>query len=580
MPLTDEQNRVLEYIKRGNAVVTGAGGTGKSYILRELKNWADRENISVAVTSLTGAAALVLDIPGAMTLHKFAGVGLGKDPTRVAVARILKRPMAADKWRKTQLLLVDEVSMMSRKLFDHIDEVARAVRNRPKEPFGGMHVVAFGDFYQLAPVADRRDSTDEYGHPVTDPSGQFCFQSSNWWTMFPLHAHFTLTAMVRQKDDVEFQNVLSEIRVGKCSDEAAAFLRKCIRPRGAAGTAGTAGTGDSSPSGSTAVMKLFPTNKFVDEENALAYARVPGEEHVFNAETFTTLGKWMSDQSVFSGRDLAAVGRANKETRAQELVYFQKDIPCMERLPLKVGTAVFLLCNLDVENGLANGSQGEVVRFERMVPESVGGETTRRGGAVFDDDGIDDEINACVAAAAPSAATVSSVSSSIMAPVVRFRNGQERLIVPHWWQSPTLPCVGVLQVPLKHGWASSIHKSQGATYDEAEVDVGSNVFAPGQVYVALSRLRTRKGLHLLAFDRSKIIAHPAVVALYAKIAGAATTSAPATTSGIVTSAAPAAVAAPISGKKRPMTPPLAVAVKREKRSASIWGDDDDYNDEE
>lgn len=540
LTLSPEQAAVFEQVKRRSCVVMGPGGCGKSHMIRFMAEWAEREGVEMAVTSLTGAAALVLQVPNATTLHRWAGVGLGKQSVSETLDKIRIKTYLTARWRKAQVLVIDEMSMMSRKLFELLDGVARAMRGNAHLPFGGLRVVAFGDFYQLAPVPDQQQrgggyGRDEGGDAAADPSGSFCFESPVWAQLFPPSAHFQLTQMVRQTGDPEFQSVLAEIRRGECSAAAAAYLAKRVVPAGGLQTSSSFGGAAPPP---PPPIKLFPKNAMVDRENHMAYARVQGEEHVYAKTQCTTLDRWMHDNSGFGARDAAAVRKATAEQRRNELLFVQSGIPCAESLPLKVGTAVILLTNLSVEQGLANGSQGTVVRF--ALPGS-------------------EELNVV--------AMVASIESEAQVlPVVRFTNGVERIIAPHWWQSPSMPCVGVSQIPLKHGYARSIHSCQGMTCDSALIDAGGDVFAPGQTYVALSRVRTGAGLWLTNFDPTKVRAHPKVAAFYARIEAAAAAAAANEKEDDDAALLRLPVSISAAPRKRAAAPPM--------RAADIFGDDE------
>jgi hypothetical protein len=103
---------------------------------------------------------------------------------------------------------------------------------------------------------------------------------------------------------------------------------------------------------------------------------------------------------------------------------------------------------------------------------------------------------------------------AVIVPVVRFANGVTMRITPHPRQSEEYPCIVVSHIPLCLAWALTIHKIQGATLDMAEMDVGKTVFADGQTYVALSRVKTLDGLYLSEFNPLKIKASPLVTEFY------------------------------------------------------------------
>jgi len=87
----------------------------------------------------------------------------------------------------------------------------------------------------------------------------------------------------------------------------------------------------------------------------------------------------------------------------------------------------------------------------------------------------------------------------------------------HIWQSENIIGVGVSQIPLILAWAITIHKSQGATLDFVELDIGSNIFECGQSYVALSRVKSLDGLYISLFDPKKIKVNRKVRDFYSKI---------------------------------------------------------------
>ena len=186
--LSDEQKSVLDLVaeQKKSVFFTGSAGTGKSVLLREtikvLRDKYKREPDRVAVTASTGLAACNV---GGVTLHSFAGIGLGKEPVPDLVRKIKRNQKAKNRWIRTKVLIVDEISMVDGDLFDKLESIARAIRNNGR-PFGGIQLVITGDFFQLPPVPD-------YGQIA-----KFSFDAATWQTS--IEHTIGLTQVFRQKD--------------------------------------------------------------------------------------------------------------------------------------------------------------------------------------------------------------------------------------------------------------------------------------------------------------------------------------------------------------------------------------------
>lgn len=186
--LSDEQRSVLDLVAKENKSVffTGSAGTGKSVLLREtikvLRSNYKREPDRVAVTASTGLAACNV---GGVTLHSFAGIGLGKEAVPELVKKIKRNQKAKMRWMRTKILIIDEISMVDGDLFDKLEAIARAIRNNGR-PFGGIQLVITGDFFQLPPVPD-------YGRV-----SKFSFDAATWNTS--IEHTIGLTQVFRQKD--------------------------------------------------------------------------------------------------------------------------------------------------------------------------------------------------------------------------------------------------------------------------------------------------------------------------------------------------------------------------------------------
>jgi ATP-dependent DNA helicase PIF1 len=95
----------------------------------------------------TGIAACNVD---GCTLHSFGGVGLAMGTAEELYDKVIKNKNSTNRWRRTKVLVIDEVSMTDGHLFDKIDYIARRIRNTERA-FGGIQLIICGDFLQLPP---------------------------------------------------------------------------------------------------------------------------------------------------------------------------------------------------------------------------------------------------------------------------------------------------------------------------------------------------------------------------------------------------------------------------------------------
>lgn len=296
------QEKAIELALAGhNIFLTGRAGTGKSYTLNKIIKALEKQNKIVAVTASTGIAATHI---GGNTIHSWAGIGIKDRLETDDLWKLKNNKFTFQRLSETQILIIDEISMLHDYRFDMIDEVLRFIHNNDK-PFGGIQVITSGDYFQLPPV---------------EKSGKnnYTFNASTW-AMLDFKVCY-LEKIYRQENDIEFMQILNAIRENSITPEQKAVLtalKDNDRHRAKA-------------------INLYSKNIDVEKENNYKLDCIEGEKYTFEAE--------------LSG-DPFHLQRILKNWLGREFLH------------LKVGAKVMFIVN-DHKTGFYNGTIGEVIDFD------------------------------------------------------------------------------------------------------------------------------------------------------------------------------------------------------------------------
>ena len=450
--LSTEQKYALDLFKRGgNVFLSGPGGTGKTKLIECFVQHCIQSNIKHQVCALTGCATILLPkMCNARTIHSWSGIRLCKGDNSKTVETALKYKKNKANWRSVRVLIIDEVSMMSLKVFDVLNEIAKRAQFDSR-PFGGIQVVFVGDFYQLPPVGSHEDINSE----------KFCFESPLWSKLFPLDNVVLLKTIFRQ-DDPKYKEVLLQIREAELSSENSALLETYVNREF-----------DASKYNGIVPTKLYPTRYKTDQLNERMFSQLEGKCVQFPYISKFQCKTYLDNNQAISVNHLMKCGNLSQAMKDFEIRQLMNSSSYPDILFLKVGAVVMCTTNLDMDNGICNGSQGIITDILETEKGPI--------------------------------------------PEVTFVNGIKKQIPIQYRQSEDYPSIAVGQIPLTLAWALTIHKIQGATLNMASIDVGSQIFECGQTYVALSRVKSLDGLYLSAFNADRIKTNELVKSFYHSI---------------------------------------------------------------
>ncbi len=412
------QNDALAILKTGvNVFLTGEPGSGKSHTVNEYVAYLKARGIEPAITASTGIAATHIH---GMTIHAWSGIGIASSLSPEDLDRIATREYLVKRIRSAQVLIIDEISMLSANTLDMVEAVCREVK-QTEEAFGGLQIVFVGDYFQLPPVVRNNNQQPSQDLFYSDePQSIFSFTGSAWGRAKPIVCY--LTEQHRQ-DDPAFLQVLSAIRTNALTAEHRAHI---------------ASRTVTSTKRSEGITKLFSHNADVDRINAEELKKLPD------------IGK-----------------RYQMTSRGRDSLIENLKRGCLspDTLELKKGASVMFTKN-SMQGGYVNGTLGTVAGFAPITGY----------------------------------------------PEVHTLEGKHIVAEPLEWsvEENGVSLATISQIPLRLAWAMTVHKSQGMSMDAAVMDL-SGAFEYGQGYVALSRVRRLKGLHLLGINERALEVQPEIL---------------------------------------------------------------------
>ncbi|CAG9990242.1 unnamed protein product [Clonostachys byssicola] len=488
--LCPEQQKVVDLILSGrNVFYTGSAGCGKSTVLKAAVKRLRDQGKSVHILAPTGRAALQVD---GMTTWTY----MGWTPSfhQLDLETLLQRTHRKHVRRRllrTDVLIIDEISMVENHHLQRMDVCLREAREygqKVKHPFGGLQVIFTGDFCQLPPVkpfeycmfCGLKTKLDTWGtqyecpkkHGPFKETDKWAFQSQAWKDANLEHVH--LNEIHRQHDE-DFIKILQRCRRGEAfdSDDVELLMNHECNVANA--------------------TRILCTREEVNGINRAEFGRLRSEVHQFTAvDGFRCKHpylKYINDN-----------GNKNEDGTLKALREHRID----PRVDLRVGMVVVLQVNLNLSEGLCNGSQGLLCGWEDVDPNNLPYAYRRReaesglGPMAITGDYADlkeEQIR-----------KFSQQEHVRQWPKVMFQIGEKtirRTIYPSCFintmgegkDPQDFSVLHRTQIPLVAGWAMTVHKSQGMTLNRVIVDL-SRAFEEGQVYVALSRATNLQGLRI------------------------------------------------------------------------------------
>jgi ATP-dependent DNA helicase PIF1 len=305
------QKQALSVMVSGRSVfLTGPPGAGKTYVLHHFIKRAEQAGKKVAVTASTGIAASHI---AGTTIHSWSGLGIMDDLTSEDLERLSSNERLLKRYNGTDILVIDEISMLHGKRLDMINQLAKVLRGN-EQPFGGLQVILVGDLFQLPPISRNSYELD------------LAHLSAAWQDLDLAICY--LTEQHRQAESDELLAVLVAMRQGELDVMHQEIIQSRLRI---------------TPTDGQTVTRLYTHNVDVEAINQRYLTALPSAARCYHMQS--------------------------KGSKAK-LEQLTKNLLASETLELKIGAEVMFVAN-NFGEGYVNGTRGTVLEL------GIGGPTVK-----------------------------------------------------------------------------------------------------------------------------------------------------------------------------------------------------------
>ena len=467
--LCAEQVRLVDLVLSGvNVFYTGGAGTGKSTVLKAIVRRLKQGKKRVEVVTPTGISAV--NVNGS-TYFSFAGWNPAVAKKSITeICEMTWTKGRRERMRETDVLIVDEISMLESNQFRRLDRACQRARDS-SAAFGGMQVVVTGDFYQLPPVKAFQTCFEcgcELGVSLKcgkcgdkyDMDDQWPFRSDTWQAC---RFEYVCLRQIHRQTDPVFISMLNRLRKGQALQADQLALLQSPRED------------------EKEWIELSAIRKDVERKNREGLAGLDGRLHIYKCQDYVHI----------QAHHPSLAGKAMVDGVGGGVLVGCRDHRLPALLETRVGMPVILLAKIGNVDGLVNGSQGRIVDFQAGA--SLMGERAAR---VADSGAFghleEEQIARWVGG--------QEQESSFAIPIVRFENGRTQAVLPLCQDTllgdpAPFSVVARTQIPLLPAWAITIHKSQGMTLSRGVINL-DKIFEQQMAYVGMSRMRDLKGLRV------------------------------------------------------------------------------------